>query len=275
MAGTHTLTASAIGLISAQSNSFVVSAVSAAHPNEPAGMTQLTNQPWNAIPLDTAYDAYGWRREYGPGNLSIQTDINAPVSPSNILKVNFPHSMSQGGIAPCTLYRYSNVSTNKQLYIHFHIWVDPNWTNNGNVGTKLLWVRSDSGDAAHYINFCDGTTGQGSMFAIGTQFGRHSAQNQDPSSTSFKCTAANRGRWLSVECYLKMNTVLNTQDGIYKCWVDGVLISSKSNRLYAIEAGDWWWNYVRLNPTYGGGLNVPPVGGVYFYLDHIYASVGT
>lgn len=264
----YTLNATATGLTGATSAAFNITEPSTSHPNEPAGMTQLTNQPWDALPAIGTNDAYGWKRNTAGANV-ITTDATAPTSPSNVLRVNFNPSLN-GGTAPEQIVYTISGTARKRLYLHFQIYVDPNWTNNGNTATKLLFFcQHDSKN--HYVEFIAGASGTGQMFRCNTQHNDNGSLNANQ-PTSFQASASNKGRWLDVEIVLYTGTA-GGADGTYDLWVDGTKRATRTGIQFFLTAqgSAVYWNTIYLNSTYGGGSNKPPQQ-LYFMIDNFYAS---
>src|SRR4029077_8435096 len=99
--GGHTLTAVARDAAGNQTTSSAVAvtvsnASGPAWPNEPAGLTALTDQPWNVTV------GGGWNRRSG-GTDQIIADPTAPLSPTNVLEYIYPIGLVDG-VAPATQY---------------------------------------------------------------------------------------------------------------------------------------------------------------------------
>lgn len=82
--------------------------------------------------------------------------------------------------------------------------------------------------------------------------------------------AVKKGEWIDAEYYFKVNTP-GRADGVYTVWNDGVRVYHETDVTYApkwVPAGEPWgedavechdprWAYVWLDPTFGGGSNIP------------------
>jgi hypothetical protein len=258
-ADSYTITAASTGLNGDTSGSFTItSAGGAIFTNEPANLTLVLHRPsWESIPpvspTGSTTDAFGFCVDTNShqSHLAILNDGG-----TNVLQVNFLTSQN-GGSAP-TEVALLNRFDYGTLFVGFEIFVDPTWSNGGNSGTKFGFIRRN-GQNNNYINFCDGTSFSGA-FRLSTQ---QTSADQHYSPSGFSLGAANKNRWLRVEILMVANTGGNS-DGQFYMWVDGVLKKNLTTGVLHFSSSQTHrWNYLSIEPTYGGGTNHPPTN-MYF-----------
>jgi hypothetical protein len=235
--------------------------------NEPSGHTVLFDAPWNAVPPVTPNtDAFGWsvRSVFEATNkLSIFSDAAAPRSPNNTIAGKFPQG-SAGGSAPFRLNRGFGRNTTA-IYFCIFTKLDPQFTNNGNTGTKFgFFITPYAGQAGapnHYFNL---TTN------LGINLQNNGAQLNRNMQSSFSLVN-NRGIWVKVEFLVVGNTGGNA-DGIARMWVNGSQVLNVNNVQYFLPQHPAAFNGITWNPTYGGGPNPVPYD-MFQFVDHWYLSI--
>jgi hypothetical protein len=234
---------------------------------EPAGMTPVFNSPWDAVPpVAPANDAFGWnvRSLFERTNkLFIRQDAAAPKSPSNVIEGVFPQG-SSGGSAPFRLTRNFNRNT-AELYFCIFTMLDPQFTNNGNTGTKFGFILTP---------YAGGTSGLNHYFNLTTNLGinlQSAGAILNRNMRSSFSLVNHRGEWVKIEFYVKGNSVGNA-DGIARMWVNGVRVLDATDVQYFLPAQLPAFNGITWNPTYGGGSNPVPYDMSQF-IDHWYLSI--
>jgi hypothetical protein len=233
--------------------------------NEPPGLIQLFDTPWNAVPpLTPAKDAAGWnvRTTVAANRLSIQSDAQAPSSPPNNIAGKFPQG-SSGGSAPFGLDRHfgKNVTT---IYNCMFTFLDPLFTNNGNAGTKFGFLltpyNSGTQSVNHYFNLTNN---------LGINLQSNNAILNRNMLSSFSLVG-HRGQWVKLE-FLVVGNSLGNSDGIARMWVNGTQVLNATNVQYFYPSQNPAFNGITWNPTYGGGLNPVPYD-MYHSIDNWYLS---
>jgi uncharacterized protein YjdB len=240
-------------------------------PNEPAGLTMVSDQPWNAVPPNlNAVDAAGWGVDRNPENLTIVSDPTAPRSASNVVHGIFPAG-GAGGTAPFRVERPFATQSYGTIFECVWLMHSPNFTDNGNIGTKVSFYRGSGQN--HYWGFESASGKDQFYFLVELQGGGgdrtiRTSVTQGPGTAVFQ--ALPTGVWRRYEVLVSANTP-GTANGILKVWADGVLIINLSDVA-------WWgagqtpsWTGIAWEPVYGGGLNPIPVT-MFQAFDHWYVS---
>ena len=116
-------------------------------PNEPTGLTLLTDYPFlDPIPALSADLAIGngWHSIYnGAGNVALVSGSGAPTAPANILQLKYPVGFA-GGSAPGTVYY--NLPSVHRLYVGF--WWKPSspWQGHPSNVNKVGFVLGGGGE---------------------------------------------------------------------------------------------------------------------------------
>ncbi|MFL5613841.1 MAG: hypothetical protein ACJ796_09305 [Gemmatimonadaceae bacterium] len=237
--------------------------VSTTCTNEPAGLTAVSDQGWNAVPpnLD-ALDAAGWGVDRDRQNLAIVADPTAPRSPSNVIHGVFPAG-NPGGTAPFRVER--PFGTQRYTTIFECVWLmhSANFTDNHNLGTKVAFYRGPGQN--NYWAFDGGVDSyDGFYFFFGIQGG---GGDRDIRA---KWSAKPLGVWHKYEVLTISNTP-GQNNGILRVWADGQLIMDYTDVAFWSASQTPGWTGVAWEPVYGGGLNPIPVT-MFQAIDHWYVS---
>lgn len=299
--GSYTLSASATGLTGATSASFNVTSTSGAHPNEPAGFTQVTENDF-ALPVQVTTASQGL---IGPGwylvspgsaNVTLQTDQSDMARlTAGCYRIRYLSTLS-GGTAPCNFgYPFSAAQKKNELYLDYDFKVDPNWSGNSSGVNKMMFITA-GGIAASPFYFSAQGAGQAALKlqvrlqacppGKGGNGGvidglTGGAQNIGMGSLA----NITRGTKFRVECYAKMNSVDGSNkavaDGLLKVWFNGVLALDRTgmafrgqdaaNMTTAGPGPTAQWDQIKVNPTFGGGPP-SPIQTQYFWLGYMYGS---
>jgi len=140
------------------------------------------------------------------------------------------------------------------LYIGFYVKFSPNYNLNGNMGQKVLYLKSDRAEnrpIAHMVGIMvnDGNRGNQlwTTYAPQSPFGRY----QVPSTTA---NDMNDSRWHLVE-YLQGPNTPGVENGSLQVWVDGRLEGRWNNAKFFDSGQVPSLNRLEINPIYGGGNN--------------------
>jgi len=311
VAGSITLGFAASGLVSATSDSFNVNTTytvvadsgawvltgtelalsysAGLYPNEPAGMTAAytVNNFDTLPPLDpSSADSFGWRR-YLSGNAE-NTAINiaagytdgcsitlgTDATYGDVLQVNYPIG-SRGGYSPSralagtgftTKGGSSNLKT--RLYLSTRVKMSANWST-PNPSTKMVFPRGPVGSSQNHVIMLHrndtGVEDYSPRISLQAGGGGREITIASPVGTY------GLGVWHHLEVYLVQNTGGNA-DGIAKLWVNGNLEINVSDVAWVAESEPHAWDYLWLDPTFGGGTGNSPVDQ-YFQLDGWYISL--
>ena len=237
---------------------------SASCANEPTGMTMITNQPFDAVPPDlSAVDAHGWGFDRNRERLSIVSDPSAPKSPNNVAAGLFPQGWT-GGRSPFRLERTFS-ATYTTLYHCMWIKHSPNFTDNGNGLTKLIFWRGDGTN--HYYAFESGNGG-GQIDGFYPKYTlQEGAGNRDFRS---QFSAKPLGVWRKYEI-LMIGSTGGQANGVLRIWVNGTPVIQATDVAYWNATQTPGWTGISWDPTYGGGGNNVPYD-MYQYIDHWYVS---
>jgi hypothetical protein len=193
-------------------------------------------------PVRFGQDRARWHIEGGQGRLAIAQDSVE----GRVMVGTFPAGM-RGGVGP---FRLDLVFPNPTRGIYWCVrhWIDSNWTDNGNSGTKFGFLLDNKPDAPtstnHYANLSP-------RLGINLQ-SRGGVLNRNMFASW--SLLAHRGAWHTWEFLVAADT---GSAGIAVIWVDGVQVMRKTDvRYFPIPTGSW--RGLTWNPTYGGGLNAVP-----------------
>lgn len=240
---------------------------SADHPNEPAGLTMITDRAFNARVEDS------WTATDGSmATFDIVTDATAPRSPSNVGRITFPAGLSGNGsssqMASTTLGGLSGYTD--QIYIHFWLMLSANWyAHDFSAVNKVFYV----GDPLIIDAHGSGTGDMHLMLAI--QGGENVNCTYNSVLNEVSPTAAQaeivRGQWHEIEVLVELNTP-TVANGTLHAWIDGVKTHQFGGRRILGNAPYNVVNRLDWHPIYGGGgaSNVP--ADQWMYMDHVYLS---
>lgn len=205
-------------------------------------------------------------------NHQIVTDGNAPLSRDNVVRLRFPQGLG-GGDNSIWFGRGDLPANGGQIYMCTLMRIDPNWTNNGNAGTKVFFLRSPYWDGAGKTNHFWGlwTLGDPRQMVpmTGTQFGA-----PGPETSRFAPASANiaGGAWRQVEVLWVAENPAGSTNGIARMWVDGQQVLNETNMRFFSPGQVPRWTGVEAVPTYGGGSNPVPYD-MFWWIDHVRVSV--
>lgn len=252
-----------------------VTAQSTGCAHEPANFTTITSQPWDAVPpVAPQKDAQGWQVTHGVRQLAAVGDASAPHSPPSVLQAQWPKGMPGGG-GPFHIERPFTVLATApgygKLYQCFFLKLNPGFTNNGNVGTKLAFIltpyRGTARASEFYISLFGNAQDAGYMSV--------NIQSQTPGlnremHTRFRWPA-HFGEWHEFEILTTANSP-GQANGTLTLWVDGAVDEQHNDVKYFVPTvANGTWNFFDLTPTYGGGHHPVPYT-MFLFVDHWYLS---
>jgi hypothetical protein len=222
-------------------------------PNNASGMVDYGDDDPNAV--------------WSPQTATV-TDAGLPGdSRQNALELRMPRGLS-GGYAPSKVgqhpdnpgrgpLRWEPSENTGHLYIGFYVRFSPNYDLNGNMGQKVLYLKSDrteNRELAHMVGIMvnDGNGGNQlwPTYAPQTPFGRYqvasTAQND-----------LNDGGWHLIE-YLQGPNTPGLEDSTLQAWVDGRPEGTWTNAKYFDFGQVPTLNRLEISPIYGGGNRPMP-----------------
>ena len=226
--------------------------------NEPAGMTMITERPFNSKTEDPQWD------NYNAGPLTIEQDPTAPYSPSNVIRSTLPAGFQAGYSHGSTGIQFSGVHT---IYISYWAKYSTNWQGQQADINKqaYVWVDEGGGDGK-FVMEASGV-GSGPMaprpilqsMIVGDG---HKDPNLIPNQQII------RGQWFHIEIVIRGNSA-GTADGSFDLWQDGQHCTSYSGLQWT--NGSTQWFVFELQPIWGGtGGTV--TNDMWIQWDHVYVS---
>ena len=232
-----------------------------AWPNEPAGLTLLTDWGLDQEPPD-AGDAFvggspGWRVVKaggfaGPaGRMQRSSDASARMSPPYVYEMIYPEGMVEGR-APATVY-YAPLDA-REVYVGF--WWKPSAPFDlGPNGTKIAFLFNGGGD-----------TGGQQFLALFPDRRLHVTTEYPHDVAVRRANVDNTrvalGEWHQIEWYSNLNT------GSLKWWMDGVLIGSHDDVRNRVPFDNF-----QFSPTFGGNTGARKQQTDRYWFDHVRLSV--
>lgn len=232
----------------------------AIYANEPAGMTLVTETPWNVrLPA-------GWQYADRSSTSRITVDATAPVSPSNVLEYLYPQGYPGGGEPAVHGINLANV---REVFVGIHFKFSPNWQGHASGINKILNVWPVGGTAGFYWlvmreigevsgspYFIEATMPQG-VDVSGCQLTYGGAPG-----ANVRQIPVVPGTWYKLEAHWQARN--GASGGRIRWWLDGVLLADFNNLNCAGTAFEWF----EIAPTWGG------VDGVknrndYLRFDHL------
>jgi len=165
----------------------------------------------------------------------------------------------QGGAASARMDAGAFTGSPTRVYTRILVYVDPNWSNGGNAGTKFFFFSQEQGNN-HYTGFL-GSGGSDSR--SGTFMGLQGGGAQGLFNRNLSGTASvPNGSWMDLEFVMIANTA-GSANGVFRAWVNGVESQNATDVLYFTAGTTPRFNSFFMDPTYGGG-EAPPPQSVFF-----------
>jgi hypothetical protein len=223
-------------------------------PNEPAGFTKLTENPF------TVMAPTGWTDL--SSDVSIGSDGSAPRSPSGVADARWTAGC---GCNPWNL-RYESVS-HQEVYLHFWLKLDASWVNVPNNNMKIILVGNNNHDDVIV-----------SLNGSGTGAVRYNITTQNVAGTAGIYTQnvtdviATRDSYDEIEVWLKLDSTPAAEDGEFKIWVNGTLTHDFTGVSLTRTGDNATFDYISVEQSVGGGAVGWPTSEQHQYWDHIYLS---
>lgn len=258
--GAQTLTVQSPGVPSFTFNATAVGLPVSGRPNEPPGLSVLTDRPFNAKVES------GWTDRGDPG-FHIVSDPSAPQSLPTIGEATFPLGFA-GGRGPIQT-DFHTTTQPKRIYVALWLKLSPNWDGHSSYVNKVfhIWIN---GVNRVYLTL----TGIDSMpFTprIALQGVNETPVSRNLGPNAGAQAKVYRGRWHLWEVELIANTP-GQPDGEARWWLDGVKVGDYAGINYlATGAAKDYWEIVSWNPTWGGAGDIVPATQ-YMWIDNVYVS---
>ncbi len=239
--------------------------------NQPGGYTAAFESSMDQMPLKTpnfSSDGFTYY-DNQVSTVSVQQSSSAPKSPPSILRVVFPHGM-RGGAAPSRWGTRALPHNTGSIYTCAWVRFSSNWTSNGNVGTKLYFIRGNN-TTNHVVVADAGSNSLHAYVYTALQFGAGGPNSSNVGQIASAQNDISGGGWHKIETVWGANTP-GQRDGSYQQWVDNVLIIEQHNMLWFTSSQVPEWTYVWFDPIYGGGTHIVP-HDQFIDFDHFYAAV--
>lgn len=259
------------------------------YPNQPSGLTVITERPFNSVTLSNPpyaeQDELGWFNN-GASTFSRVDDSTAPKSPTSVGRMLFPAGMIDG-VAPAATGRLlvPNNILLRRIYYAFWFKFDPNWVaqSTGNKVTFVWHHEQGSSQKGAVFTVSPQTSGDrtGPMVA-GFYIPDRLKDGQVTSWSQHTSYQIVRGRWYRAEIY-QINNTPGLENGELHVWVTDITgggqpvkIFQETNFGYVYDAPgpDWapYWYSIEWNPTYGGNNGDTVPQDQYMWMDHFYVS---
>lgn len=273
VAGSYTLDATASGLTGVSSSAFTVNTPSTTWTHEPAGMTLVTNHPF-----DTAILGTNWTGETGYGNSwTISTDATAPRSPSAVARLNIPNNKTGGTGFPNVTPPDFRTRNHSRIFVAFTFKLGSNFVGGGSGVQKLLHIWGSTTGTSFGNILIPGVF----WSAAANRWLWNAAYQGFPSTNDAGISVQNTfgnvvlDTWYEVEIDVTFNTGAAIEDGTYSMYVrapsTGVTYQKLLTGLHMSNASARKWYYLDIDPTYmSTGFNAPNAMQMYF--DDFYVS---
>jgi len=238
-------------------------------PNEPAGMTLVTNAPFSDVIPSEWFNVFNTQTFASPGGSGVS------FSPPRALDVYLPAGSNTGG-GQWGIY----IPQSREAYCGFYWSTNADFIGYTNTTNKMIFFRNPSNDNS-FINWhgVPGSPKQIKWYFQSLYSNAHTAGwdgDADGKSGRLSCNingsaaviAAGSG-WHFIEFYLKSSTTGTSRDGVIRWWVNGVLCGNHSN----VNWCPGGYTEMQLTPAWDG----TPSGrdltkSWHHYFDHIYIS---
>lgn len=161
----------------------------------------------------------------------------------------------EGGAAPARMNAGSFIGRPNRIYTRVLMYVDPNWTNGNNTGTKFFFFAYDQGNG-HYTGSIGGIDNEANG---GTFVG---LQGNGLNRNMPGVAAVANGQWMDLEFLFVSNTP-GSSNGIIRTWVNGRESQNNTDVMFFAAGAVTGFPELWMDPTYGGG-SAPPPRNVFF-----------
>lgn len=224
-------------------------------PNEPAGLTVMTDQPWDEL------SSLGWRHADRMATSRIASDPTAPMSPANVLEHVFPVGYSGGAAPAVDYYSLYQLPESRELFIGLWFKVSAPWQGSGNGSNVLSYLFLEGGGviAVPMYGPRDGP------FDIRVNEGWSGGTLLSPNVGTGQVTV---GEWHRLELHLRYDGAAGAGDGVIQWWLDGELVGDYRNRSFPVSEGFLEYDVA---PNWGG-VGEAKTEADYIRYDHTFIS---
>ena len=230
--------------------------------NEPAGMTVISERPFNAL------NELGCNDANGGG--TIVTDATAPKSPSNVLQILLRAGFGEGGGPFAGDYTFS--TNYRTIYVSYWAKYSSNWYGPSSNINKTFYLFTSLGAPSIVFDMDAGGNAPMQPVIAGQDIlaGGIGGDAANPFWTPNLTTAiAARGQWHHIEFIVVGNTAGN-RDGSIDWYLNGVHVGHYTGIQF--QSGNTVWNMFHYTLLYTGTNNSNPPADQYNWWDHIYLS---
>jgi hypothetical protein len=223
---------------------------------EPAGMSLITNEPFDALPSNhcTGYYTY-----------SLVPDATAPYSPTSVFQILYPagyHGGDSPGLTECPIASY------RQVYMSMYLKFSPNFQGHLTHVNKIIhfWI----GGTNKLFLLGDGAGSAPLLASVGLQGVASSPYGTSAQVQPNVVTGAQfvRGQWYHLEMLATSNSS-GANDGSVDLWLNGTLVAHLTGIQWTTGAPTF--TDAKLDPTWGG-LNDTVSSDMTLRVDHLYLS---
>jgi len=232
--------------------------------NKPSGFTTVLECPFSTSPTNCGiWDIYN--------SAIVSSDGAAPVSPSGVVIGRMLSTAVNGG-----MQLVKNWPVSREQYVGL-TWRSNTGFGGRPVGNKMFFMLGPEAGGV-FLWGADALNSGCEQLIWGTNTLNY--DNYHICSFSLICypnvnpTAATmcRGNWYKIEVYFKSSTTATSRDGIWRWWVNGVLVGNYTNANWNPQGGnEWQWNNTW--DSSGDLQNIPRASDWEHYLDHIVIAV--
>ena len=237
--------------------------------NRPSDYAVVMDVPWNVLPVaspGTSSEGF-WNVPGQTSTLSIIDVPDAPLSPPHALRIGYPQGAAGGG-GPSRWGSRDFPTNQGSVYVCVWVRISPNYSNNGNVGTKLFFMRDPWNN--HFVAFDSPDRDRDLYVMTGLQF-RDGSLSTNVGQVYPPANNVAGGAWHKLEFLWQVNTP-GVKNGQYRHWVDGALMAQSSTVMWFLADQDPHWTSIWFDPTFGGGFHPVP-HDQWIDLDHLVVAL--
>jgi hypothetical protein len=202
-------------------------------PDEPAGLTMLSDRVW------TELTGGQWNRRDSSADRIVQ-DSTVTEAPPTALEYVYAAGFT-GGRAPAT--HYYSLNHMRELFVGMRWKVSDPWQGHSSLVNKIQFTYTTSSDVAMVMY---GPKGGPYVVRVLPQWPEHTSGWLTPNASS---TPVVPGRWYRLEWYLKYESRPGAGDGVIRWWIDGALAGDYSRLRFPADGG---FSEYQISPTWGG-----------------------
>ncbi len=268
-AGTTTITATYNSGSAQCAVTVVVPTPGGQWPNQPAGMTLVTDTPFSDSLPSEWFNVYNTQSYASPGGAG--TAFSAPRAFDEFMSAGSNTGNGQWGI---------NIPYSSEIYMGMYWSTNADFIGYSNTTNKMIFFRDSNLDNS-FLNWhgAPGAAKQIKWYFQSPYSNAHLAGwDGDPSGVSGRlpcnvngaaATMAAGSGWHFIELYLKKSTTTTSQNGTVKWWVDGTLCGNYTNCNICPNG----FNEMQLTAAWDGSPSGRDLTkSWHHYFDHLYIS---